>query len=254
MACLNVTCDKFPFDLYYVEFYGRCGKVRSTVKKCLRDYRREDDYRGALKGIYRGLSTLLGDRGIRDMVREVSMLNKDFTELRRVLEESLSPGEVKQGFNRLKKRFRRKAERGDKSRNYHRMVRQMRLWGCGLFHCYDDERIPRTNNDMELVVKRLRRGWKRTTGLANTDEYILYHAPYAIYLLNFQQGYLVELGIKADVYDVVKEVPNEKYQEVMEDIEQRKRLDIYRKRANKDIAAALKGIVTMNKKLGGSYD
>jgi hypothetical protein len=51
-------------------------------------------------------------------------LNRDFAELRRVLEESQSAEEAKQGFSRLKNRFRRKAEiEGEKSRNYRRMVR-----------------------------------------------------------------------------------------------------------------------------------
>ena len=130
----------------------------------------------------------------------------------------------------------------------------MRLWEWGLFHCYDDERIPRTNNNMEEVVKRLRRGWKRTTGLVNMDEYLLYHAPSAVYLLNFRLGYLAELGVHCDAYEAVRNVPPEIYQMALREIRQRKELDIYRKRANKDIDAALKEIVTTNKKLGGSQD
>ena len=125
----------------------------------------------------------------------------------------------------------------------------MNLWEGGLFHCYDDERIPRTNNAMEEVVKRLRRGWKRTTGLVNTDEYLLYHAPSAIYLLNFQLGYLMELGMHCDPYDAVKEVPRDRYRAALREVKERKQLDIFRKRANKDINAALKDIVTTNKKL-----
>lgn len=237
-----------------MEFYQRCRDTRIAVRTCLKDYRIEDAYRKALKGIYRGLSDLLGDRGIRDKIRDISRLNKDFAELRKVLDESRSVEEAEQSFSKLKNRFRRKAERGEKSRNYSRTVRQMTDWEWGLFHCYGDERIPRTNNGMEIVVKRLRRSWKRTTGLVNVDEYLLYHAPYAIYLLNFRLGYLVELGIEADPYDAVKEVPRDKYQDALEDVKKRKELDIFRKRANKDIAAALERIVKMNKKLGGSCD
>ncbi|MEE8403184.1 MAG: hypothetical protein V3R93_05480 [Candidatus Hydrothermarchaeaceae archaeon] len=205
-----------------------------------------------MKEVYRSLTDLVGDIGIKDKIREISTLNKDFAELRRVLDESQSAEEAKQGFSRLKKRFRRKARRGEKSRNYRRMVRQMTCWERGLFHCYADERIPRTNNDMEFVVKRLRRSWKRTTGLVNIDEYLLYHAPYAIYLLNFRLGYLAELGIQVNPYDAVKEVPRDKYRAAMKEAKKRKELDVFRKRANKDIAAALERIVEMNSGLGGS--
>jgi hypothetical protein len=236
-----------------VEFYQRCRDTRITVRTCLKDYEEEDAYRKALKGIYRGLTGLVGDRGIRAKIRDIAALNKDFAELRRVLEESQSAEEAKQGFSRLKNRFRRKAKiGGEKSRNYRRMVRQMTSWEWGLFHCYDDQRIPRTNNDMEHVVKRLRRGWKRTTGLVNMDEYLLYHAPYTIYLLNFRLGYLVELGIEADPYDAVKEVSQDKYRAALKDVKRRKELDVFRKRANKDIATALEHIVEMNRELGGS--
>ncbi|MFQ5888093.1 MAG: hypothetical protein ACE5HY_05300, partial [Candidatus Hydrothermarchaeales archaeon] len=102
------------------------------------------------------------------------------------------------------------------------------------------------------TVKSLRRDWKRTTGLVNIDEYLLFHAPYAIYLLNFRLGYLMELGIQADPYDAVKRVPRDKYQAGLKDIQKRKELDIFRKRANKDIDAALKHIIVMNKNLEGS--
>lgn len=228
--------------------------MRGAVRECLKSYGGEDDvYRKALKEIYQGLTDLVGDREIKGMVRDISTLNKDFAELRKVLDESQSAEEAKHGFSRLKKRFRRKARREGKDSNYHRMVRQMTSWERGLFHCYADERIPRTNNDMEFVVKRLRRSWKRTTGLVNIDEYLLYHAPSAIYLLNFRFGYLIELGIRADPYDIVKEVPPDKYLATLKKAKKRKELDIFRKRANKDIAAALEHIIEMNKELGGSY-
>ncbi len=229
--------------------------MRGAVRECLKSYGGEDDvYRKALKDIYRGLTGLVGDREIKGMVRDISILNKDFAELRKVLDGSRSVEEAKQGFSKLKKRFRRKARREGKDSNYHRMVRQMTSWERGLFHCYADERIPRTNNDMEFVVKRLRRSWKRTTGLVNIDEYLIYHAPSAIYLLNFRFGYLTELGIRVNPYDIVKEVPPDKYLTAIKKAKKRKELDVFRKRANKDIAAALEQIVEMNKGLGGSFD
>lgn len=228
--------------------------MRTTVRKCLKSYKREDTYHKALVGINRGLTDLLDDQRLEDGIREIIKMNEDFVELRDVLNGSKSVEEAKQGFSKLKKRFQRTAGRKEKSRNYSRLVRQMKSWELGLFHCYEDERIPRTNNDMELLVKKLRRSWKRTTGLVNVDEYLLYHAPYAIYLLNFQLGYLTELGIKVNAYNAVKEVPKDKYRSALEKVKKRKAMDIFRKRANKDIDAALEGIVELNNGLGGSQE
>ena len=195
----------------------------------------------------------MDDRKIKDEIKDIKRLNKDFSDLREILDKSQTSEEAKLGFLKLKKRFRRKARTlKGKHRNYSRMLNQMKSWEWGLFHCYADTRIPRTNNDMEMTVKRLRRDWKRTTGLVNIDEYLLFHAPYAIYLLNFRLGYLMELGIQADPYDVVKNVPKDKYLSSMDEIKERKELDVFRKKANKDINTALETIVEMNRRLGGS--
>ena len=195
----------------------------------------------------------MDDRKIKDEIKDIKRLNKDFSDLREILDKSQTSEEAKLGFLKLKKRFRRKARTlKGKHRNYSRMLNQMKSWEWGLFHCYADTRIPRTNNDMEMTVKRLRRDWKRTTGLVNIDEYLLVHAPYAIYLLNFRLGYLMELGIQADPYDVVKNVPKDKYLSSMDEIKERKELDVFRKKANKDINTALETIVEMNSRLGGS--
>ncbi len=56
----------------------------------------------------------------------------------------------------------------------------------GLFHAYEFGYIPRTNNDMEKVVWYFRKIWKRITGYNNVNNWINYHGPFAIYLLNFK--------------------------------------------------------------------
>ena len=58
--------------------------------------------------------------------------------------------------------------------------------------------------------------------------------------------------MQADPYDAVKEVPRDKYQAAMKEAKKRKELDVFRKRANKDINIALKHIIETNKELGGS--
>lgn len=45
---LEVTCDDFPYDLYYVRLYERMKQVRTVVRKCLADHIQDDEYRHAL--------------------------------------------------------------------------------------------------------------------------------------------------------------------------------------------------------------
>jgi hypothetical protein len=44
-------------------------------------------------------------------------------------------------------------------------------WG-GLFHCYCDKRIPRTNNGLEVTIRRVKMSYRRMTGRRSWDDYI----------------------------------------------------------------------------------
>jgi hypothetical protein len=48
---------------------------------------------------------------------------------------------------------------------------QSHWWG--LFHCFDDARIPRTNNDMESFIGSKKQAFRRTTGRRHWGRYIL---------------------------------------------------------------------------------
>ncbi len=59
---------------------------------------------------------------------------------------------------------------------YRKVVEQVESVWKGLFHCYDDERVPRTNNDLENLIRGLRSLWLRITGCNVMDGWILFHA------------------------------------------------------------------------------
>jgi hypothetical protein len=53
------------------------------------------------------------------------------------------------------------------------LVRAIRSHWWGLFHCYDHEWIPRTNNEMESLIGSKKRAYRRITGRLHWGRYIL---------------------------------------------------------------------------------
>ena len=52
-----------------------------------------------------------------------------------------------------------------------------RWWG--LFTCYDVEDLPRTNNDLETYMRRIKTGHRRVTGRKNVHDFLIRYGCYA---------------------------------------------------------------------------
>lgn len=52
-----------------------------------------------------------------------------------------------------------------------------RWWG--LFTCYDLEDLPRTNNDLETYMRRIKTGHRRVTGRKNVHDFLIRYGCYA---------------------------------------------------------------------------
>jgi hypothetical protein len=52
-----------------------------------------------------------------------------------------------------------------------------RWWG--LFTCYDVEDLPRTNNDLERYMRRIKTGHRRITGRKNVHDFLIRYGRYA---------------------------------------------------------------------------
>ena len=63
-------------------------------------------------------------------------------------------------------------------------VSALRRFWRGLFHCYDQPLVPRTNNEMEIFYSGLKRQRRRNTGRKGTQDYLVRYGSY----LAFDQG------------------------------------------------------------------
>lgn len=61
------------------------------------------------------------------------------------------------------------------------IVRRTEAWAPGLFFCYDEPRIPRTNNGLERYIQALKRQRRRITGRKATADYLSRHGPYLVF-------------------------------------------------------------------------
>jgi hypothetical protein len=49
----------------------------------------------------------------------------------------------------------------------------------GLFTCYDQPEVPRTNNQLERFIRQMRMGRRRISGQKNVHDFVMRYGPYA---------------------------------------------------------------------------
>jgi hypothetical protein len=57
----------------------------------------------------------------------------------------------------------------------------LRRLGAGLYHCYDVPGLPRTNNEQERFYRRIKTGYRRTTGRRRADAFVVRVGGFAAY-------------------------------------------------------------------------
>ena len=61
------------------------------------------------------------------------------------------------------------------------IIRRTEDWAPGLFFCYEEPAIPRTNNGLEQYNNVLKRHRRRITGRKATADYVTRHGPYVVF-------------------------------------------------------------------------
>jgi hypothetical protein len=247
-VALKVRSDLFPFELYYVTVYDRYKAVMAVIRRCMEEYPANDWYKQALCDLERILASVINDDVIKNRVKRLKYDYGVFSRLRTIRRNE--DKQSKEGVERRMKRFLAFIESKTKSDpRYKSLADQIKRCWCGLFHTYEDARLPRTNNDMEGLIKEQRRKWRRMTGNTNVDEWIVYHAPTGIYLFNLigASPPLEKLGFSTDLREILSSVRYETYRNCVNEYEERRNKDRIRKRANRNIDELLKSVLEKSK-------
>jgi len=96
----------------------------------------------------------------------------------------------------------------------------------GLFTCYDEYHIPRTNNDLEHFFRATKAGHRRTTGLRNWNRYIMRHGEMIV---------LVSDALKQEhLLSRLRSVPYTTYRQQMTEWSERLKQQTLQKRFRRD--------------------
>ena len=106
-------------------------------------------------------------------------------------------------------------------------ARVARRWHAGLFHCYDNAELPRTNNDLEQLFGSYRYHERRTTGRKAASPATVLRGAVRLLAATATRGHLVtarELA-RANL---------QRWRELREQLEQRRRARVQRTRFRRD--------------------
>ena len=104
--------------------------------------------------------------------RDIGSLAGYSNELRRILSMNTSSGEARKRLGDFLSSIRAKESEGGLYSSLGAMIDAIEHHWDGLFFCYDDPRIPRTDNGLEITIRHEKTSYRRMTGMRSWDSYI----------------------------------------------------------------------------------
>jgi hypothetical protein len=171
-----------PFQLSGLEIYETLAQIDASVTRCLQNHahpllekiqtltRRRHKWDETYRDIHRRQALVLGLAGILDVPRtSQGWYTQAGVEVAQEVAQFLD------GLSALKTVYLDDAPFID------HIIRRTQDWASGLFFCYENPAIPRTNNDLEQYNGTLKRHQRRVTGRKETADYVTRHGPYVVF-------------------------------------------------------------------------
>jgi hypothetical protein len=171
-----------PFRLAGLEAYQTLAKIDASVTRCLQNHahplleeiqtltRRRHTWDETYECIRRRQAWVLGLADILDVPRtSQGWYTQAGVEVAQEVEQFLY------GLQALKCDYSQDAP------FIEHIIQRTQDWAPGLFFCYEEPAIPRTNNDLEQYNGTLKRQRRRITGRKETADYITRHGPYVVF-------------------------------------------------------------------------
>jgi hypothetical protein len=176
------TKGKAPFDLAGLRIYETLEQIDASIDRCLEDH---------ADPLLEEMQTLTQRRHLRDTQYQRVQRQQDWI---LGLEEILDAPRTRQGWwtqtgievaqemeHFLDGLMEQKAYFPEDAAVIDHIVRRVEEWSPGLFNCYEEPIIPRTDNGLEQYIGALKRQRRRTTGHKGVADYISRHGPYAVF-------------------------------------------------------------------------
>jgi len=203
------TKGQAPFKLPGLEIYETLTQIDESVNNCLQDHghplleeiqllaQRRHMWDAAYQRLHRQQDWVLGLAGILDVPRtEQGWWTQAGVEVAQDVQHYLDY------LTDLKPSF------PEDTAIIDHIIQRTQAWAPGLFHCYEEPAIPRTDNGLEQCIGILKRQRRRTTGHKTVADYITRHGPYAVF---YDPGQTAE-----DTLDHFRQVSTKEFREERE--------------------------------------
>jgi hypothetical protein len=165
----------YPLKPGGLRLYRRLRKVRRSMERSVQTHPH-----GSLSRLIKILNVT---DGLRPCYCRVRRLYRLIFEARDILNQKADAGRVEAGMLRYVERlsglrFKRLEERVA----VQNILKFTRNFWLGLFHHYDHPYLPRTNNALEVYIRSLKAGYRKTTGRAGCQGYLLRYGAYIVHV------------------------------------------------------------------------
>ncbi len=196
ITCISKTPSDqgFPFNLPDVDYVSKLVLSNSFLNYFLdsiHDNVLEDKIYLLVQEIKTTLDEFLSS-GILDNVREIRVLNTNFVKLRKILDDDKSSSQqIKEKIKLFRRQLVKHQARHPKLEV---IPDRLETYWKYLFQCYDDKRIPRTNNDLEKYFNTLKRIKRKRTGRKNWPTFFTHEGKELVQIGNITSEYINDLS------------------------------------------------------------
>lgn len=164
--CISKTPSKkgFPFDLPAVEYVDKLylsnGFLKNTIIS-LEGSNIQPNINTMILELQNSIDDFLCS-DVKEYIHEIKTLNTYYVRLRQILaDETQTSKQVKQKIKLLDKQIKKQQSKHPKLKV---ITKRIKKYYRNLFHCYDDNRVPRTNLEIERSFNSLKRRLRKRTG------------------------------------------------------------------------------------------
>ena len=169
-------------------------------------------------------------RGYRDIASLVGYANK----LRRILSMNTSSGEARKRLGDFLSSIRAKESVGGLYSSLGAMIDAIEHHWDGLFFCYDDPRIPRTDNGLEITIRHEKTSYRRMTGMRSWDSYIAQYG---------RSTYLIPPDVTRDeLVTMAGDVDRKEYMKRWKEFKSRRGVQSLMRTAGNDYTSSLRAL------------
>ena len=166
--------------------------------------------------------------------RDISSLARYAASLMKILSFRSGSGEVESALTEFIGKLRRKMGAGGIYSNPGAMIDTIEHHWNGLFFCYDDPRIPRTDNGLEITIRHNKISYRRISGMQSRDSFMAQYG---------RSSFLIPPDVSRDQFiTTTMDVERNAYMKRWKEFNSRRNVQSLMRTARNDYGSALRSL------------